>query len=217
MSPQFVKRYSKGNKNDPNATAAICEAVTRPSMRFVPVKSKVQQEVQALYRVRERLLRSRTEPVNQVRGLLGEQGIVPARGIARLRRLLTELLAEPAAHGLCALFRDALVETAERLRFLDQRLGTYDLRIERVFADDERCLRYLRTLLIHGARSALCRVERRRDPRSRWASRLKLKRGFNVAAVALVNKNARIIWRCSRAAIVTAPRTNPTSRLNKCT
>jgi transposase len=54
--------------------------------------------------------------------------------------------------------------------------------------------RYLRTLLIHGARSALCRVERRRDRRSIWASRLKLARGFNVAAVALANKNARIIW-----------------------
>jgi transposase len=54
--------------------------------------------------------------------------------------------------------------------------------------------RYLRTLLIHGARSALCRVERRRDQRSIWASRLKLARGFNVAAVALANKNSRIIW-----------------------
>jgi transposase len=54
--------------------------------------------------------------------------------------------------------------------------------------------RYLRTLLIHGARSALCRVDRRHDGRSLWASRLKLKHGFNVAAVALANKNARVIW-----------------------
>ena len=54
--------------------------------------------------------------------------------------------------------------------------------------------RYLRTLLIHGARSALCRVERRTDRRSVWASRLKLKRGFNVTGVALANKNARVIW-----------------------
>jgi transposase len=148
---------------------------------------------------------------------------------------------------------ETLVEIAERLRFFDERVHAYDLRIERVFADDERFRRlakvegvgplvatamvsamgnagefksgrelaawlglvprqhssgnrnvllviskrrdrYLRTLLIHGARSALCRVDRRSDRRSLWASRLKLKRGFNVAAVALANKNARVIW-----------------------
>ena len=87
MSPQFVKPYRKGNKNDPNDAEAICEAVTRPSMRFVPIKSAAQQDVQALHRVREQLLKSRTALVNQVRGLLGEHGIVAPRGIACLRRL----------------------------------------------------------------------------------------------------------------------------------
>jgi len=60
MSPQFVAPYRKGNKNDPNDAEAICEAVTRPSMRFVPIKSEAQQDLQALHRVREQLLKSRT-------------------------------------------------------------------------------------------------------------------------------------------------------------
>ena len=97
MSPQFVKPYRKGNKNDPNDAEAICEAVTRPSMRFVPIKSAAQQDLQALHRVREQLLKSRTALVNQVRGLLGEHGIVAPRGIAHLRRLLVEILADPEA------------------------------------------------------------------------------------------------------------------------
>ena len=253
MSPQFARPYRKGNKIDPNDAAAICEALTRPSMRFVPAKSQAQQDIQALHRVREQLLKGRTALVNQARGLLGEYLIVTPGGIAKLRRLLVELVADPAARGLSGLMGETLVEIAERLRFIDQRIASYDLRIERVFADDERCQRlakvagvgpvvataivsvvsnarefksgrelsawlglvprqyssgnrnlllgiskrgdrYLRTLLIHGARAALCRVDRKSDWRSVWASRLKLKRGFNVAAVALANKNARVIW-----------------------
>jgi transposase len=91
--------YRKGNKNDPNDAEAICEAVTRPSMRFVPIKSEAQQDLQALHRVREQLLKSCTALVNQVRGLLGEHGMVAPRGIARLRRLMVEILAEPASRG----------------------------------------------------------------------------------------------------------------------
>ncbi len=60
MSPRFVKPYRKSDKNDANDAEAICEAVTRPSMRFVPIKSEAQHEVQALHRVREQLLKSRT-------------------------------------------------------------------------------------------------------------------------------------------------------------
>lgn len=253
MSPRLVKAYRKSDKNDANDAAAICEAVARPSMRFVPIKSAAQQDIQALHRVREQLLKSRTALVNQLRALLGEQGIIAPRGVARARRLLAETLTDPERHGLSGLFGEALIEMAERLRFFDDRIGTYDLRLERVFQHDERCQRlaavggvgplvatavvaavgnarefksgrelsawlglvprqhssgnrrvllgiskrgdrYLRTLLIHGARAALRCAERRRDQRSRWASRLKLRRGANVAAVALANKNARIIW-----------------------
>ena len=141
MSPQFVKPYLKGNKNDPNDAEAICEAVSRPSMRFVPIKSAAQQDVQALHRVREQLLKSRTALVNQVRGLLGEHGIIAPRGIAHLRRLLSELLADPESSGLSGLLGESLVEIAGRLRFFDERIGVYDLRIGRVFAHDERCQR----------------------------------------------------------------------------
>ncbi len=71
MSPRFVKPYRKSDKNDANDAEAICEAVTRASMRFVPIKSEAQHEVQALHRVREQLLKSRTALVNQVRGPSG--------------------------------------------------------------------------------------------------------------------------------------------------
>jgi transposase len=110
MSPQFVKPYRKGNKNDPNDAEAICEAVSRPSMRFVPIKSAAQQDLQALHRVREQLLKSRTALVNQVRGLLGEHGIIAPRGIAHLRRLLNEVLADPEGSGLSGLLSEALVD-----------------------------------------------------------------------------------------------------------
>ena len=253
MSPRFVKPYRKSDKNDANDAEAICEAVTRASMRFVPIKSEAQHEVQALHRVREQLLKSRTALVNQVRGLLAEHGIVAPLGIARARRLLLEILADPERHGLSGLFRETLQEMAERLRFFDERVAAYDDRIERVFKEDERCRRlakiegvgplvatavvaavgnasefksgrelsawlglvprqhssgnrsqlrgiskrgdrYLRTILIHGARAALRRADHKRDQRSRWAMRIKLARGYNKAAVALANKNARIIW-----------------------
>jgi transposase len=222
-------------------------------MRFVPIKSAAQHEVQALHRVREQLLKSRTALVNQARGLLAEHGIVAPQGIARARRLLLEILADPQRHGLSGLFRETLQEMAERLRFLDERVGAYDDRIERVFKQDERCRRlakiegvgpliatavvaavgnasefksgrelsawlglvprqhssgnrsqllgiskrgdrYLRTILIHGARAALRRADHKIDQRSRWAMRIKLARGYNKAAVAFANKNARIIW-----------------------
>lgn len=72
ISPQFVKPYIQGNKNDPNDAAGICEAVGRPHMRFVPIKSVDQQDMQALHRIRERQIKGRTALVNQIRGLLAE-------------------------------------------------------------------------------------------------------------------------------------------------
>src|ERR1700683_427811 len=86
ISPQFVTPYVKSNKNDRNDAEAICEAVGRPTMRFVPPKSPEQLAIQALHRIRQRLVRSRTRLVNQIRGILSEHGIVIARDIWRLRR-----------------------------------------------------------------------------------------------------------------------------------
>jgi transposase len=90
IAPQFVKPYVKGQKNDAQDAAAICEAVGRPEMRFVPQKSVEQQDLQALHRIRSRLIGSRTQLGNQIRGLLAEYGIIlplPARagGVMRNR------------------------------------------------------------------------------------------------------------------------------------
>src|SRR6188768_4590530 len=81
MSPQFVKPYVKTNKNDVADAEAICEAVSRPNMRFVPIKSVEQQAVLSLHRVRQGFVRARTAQGNQIRGLLGEFGLIMPKGI----------------------------------------------------------------------------------------------------------------------------------------
>src|SRR3979411_2311240 len=110
MSPQFVKPYRKNDKNDANDAEAICEAVTRPSMRFVPIKSEAQHDVQALHRVRAQLLKSRTALVRPSRVLLRDRAMVAPQGIARARRLLLEILADPGRHGLSGMFGETLQE-----------------------------------------------------------------------------------------------------------
>ena len=85
MAPQFVKPYVKANKNDMRDAEAIAEAVTRPTMRFVPTKEVAQQDIQALHRVRERLMGERTALVNEVHGLLHEYGIVMPKGVTKFR------------------------------------------------------------------------------------------------------------------------------------
>ena len=86
MAPQFVKPYVQGNKNDDRTMpSAICEAVSRPRMRFVPIKSVAHQDMQALHRIRERQIKMRTALVNQIRGLLSEYGIVMPKGVPQAR------------------------------------------------------------------------------------------------------------------------------------
>src|SRR5215207_1867436 len=92
MSPQFVNPYVKGNKNDSRDAEASCEAVSRPHRRFVPLKTGESQDMQAIHRMRRRLIKERTALVNQVRGLLAERGIVIAQGITRLRKQLPVLV-----------------------------------------------------------------------------------------------------------------------------
>jgi transposase len=98
ISPQFVKPYVQGNKNDYNDAAAICEAVSRPHMRFVPIKSVAQQDIQALHRIRERQIKLRTALVNQIRGLLSAYGIVMPTGVTQVRHKLPSIL-EDADNG----------------------------------------------------------------------------------------------------------------------
>ena len=94
VAPQFVKPYLKSQKNDANDAEAICEAVSRPSMRFVPSKSIEQQDLQALHRIRSRMIGSRTQLGNQIRGLLAEYGIVLPLHLSQVRRSLPRLIEE---------------------------------------------------------------------------------------------------------------------------
>src|ERR1700746_2802668 len=89
MPPSYVKAYVKRSKNDANDAAAICEAVTRPSMRFVPIKSAEQQSALMLHRTRDLLIRQRTQLINALRAHLAELGLVAAKGREGLQQLVT--------------------------------------------------------------------------------------------------------------------------------
>lgn len=125
MAPQFVKPYVKSNKSDRNDAAAICEAMSRPSMRFVTLKSIEQQDIQAVHRVRSELIKQRTAKANQIRGLVGEYGLVAPVGIHALRKALPCWL-EEADNGLSPRFRRLLAGLAEDLRHLDARIKVHD-------------------------------------------------------------------------------------------
>ena len=140
ISPQFVSPYVKSNKNDRNDAEAICEAVSRPSMRFVPQKSSEQLEIQAVHRIRQRLVSSRTRLVNQVRGLMAEHGIVVARDITRLRHALSQII-EGQGNGLSDMFRGLLNEMQEELAELDCRVKGFDKKIRTLFRSNELCQR----------------------------------------------------------------------------
>ena len=136
IAPQFVKPYVKGNKNDANDAEAICEAVSRPNMRFVPVKTVEQQDIQALHRIRQEQVRQRTALVNQIRGLLSEYGIVIALRVESLRKALPDIL-EDAENRLTADFRTLLKGLQEDLTHLDARIGTLDQAIKKLAQEHE--------------------------------------------------------------------------------
>lgn len=252
MSPQFVKPYVKSNKNDRNDAEAICEAVTRPNMRFVRPKSVEQQDIQSLHRIRSRLVGQRTALVNQIRGLLNEYGIILPQGIRHVRSRLPELL-EDGENALTTLGRELFAGLYEELRCIDERAADMERKIQSLFKHSELCRRiarvegigpitatalvatvgdagafrsgremaawlglvprqcstggrsrllgiskrgdrYLRTLLIHGARAAVRVADHKTDARSIWITKVKARRGNNIASVAVANKNVRIIW-----------------------
>ena len=136
IAPQFVKPYVKGNKNDANDAEAICEAVSRPNMRFVPVKTVEQQDIQALHRIRQEQVRQRTALVNQIRGLLSEYGIVISRRVESLRNALPDIL-EDAENRLTANFRILLKGLQEDLLHLDDRIGSQDQAIKKLSLEHE--------------------------------------------------------------------------------
>lgn len=124
MAPKFVAPYRKSDKNDGNDAEAVCEAVTRPNMRFVPVKSVEQQALLAIHRVRQGFVVERTAIINRLRGLLSEFGVVlPLRSVTVRRQ------AAQAAEALPELARRAIGDLLEQLRVLDERIDAYDSRI----------------------------------------------------------------------------------------
>lgn len=121
MPPQYVRAYVKRGKTDAADAEAICEAVTRPSMRFVPIKGVEQQAVLLLHRTRELLVRQRTMLINALRGHLAEFGIIVAQGVRNMTKLLA-ILADPTDQRLPPLARDVLGLLAEQLRAVEDRL-----------------------------------------------------------------------------------------------
>jgi transposase len=142
ISPQFVTPYRKGNKTDGNDAMAICEAVTRPDMRFIPIKTTEQQALLMVHRIRERLKSERTALINQVRGLLAEFGLVMPQGASALRRLLPGIL-EDAENELPPLARELFANLYQQLDFIDVQLQGYDQQIDAWAKNDSVCQRLL--------------------------------------------------------------------------
>jgi transposase len=128
IAAQFVIPYRKRGKNDANDAEAICEAVGRPNMHFVAIKSEAQQSVQMVHRARSLVVANRTAQVNQIRGLVGEFGIVVPKGVTRFRRELPSIL-EDAENGLPALARAVLAGLLDQFHGFDTQVTAYDRQI----------------------------------------------------------------------------------------
>jgi transposase len=144
MSPQFVKPYRKSDKNDRNDAEAICEAVRRPNMRFVAVKSVAQQDMQSAHRVREGLMSERTALINRIRGLLGEYGVTIPKEASNIRRHLPMLL-EDAENPLTVVARQLFARLYEDLRMVEQRVAETD-RLIRQLGSQHEVVRRLETI-----------------------------------------------------------------------
>lgn len=248
LPAQYVRPFVKTNKNDAADAEAICEAMMRPTMRFVPIKEEQQQEVLVMHRVRELLIRQRTQLINAIRGHLAEFGIVgPER--AHKIGLLTTIIEDETDASIAPLVRRALRLLVEQLREVKVKLVEIEQELAVVAREVDACRRlmtipgvgiitatalvasmrdpadfksgrhfaawlglvprqnstggvdtlggiskrgdgYLRKLLIHGSRS----VMRWRGRSWTWLARLRDRRPANVAAVAVANKTARIVW-----------------------
>lgn len=140
IPPQYVKPYVRGNKNDYNDARGIAEAVTRPSMPFVAIKTVEEQDMQAIHRLRSQCLRDRTALSNSTRGLLGEYGIIFPKGIAALRRKIPEIL-EDAENGLSLRFRNLLAQRYEQLCELDEHISFYEKELVLLSRQDDACQR----------------------------------------------------------------------------
>jgi transposase len=252
VAPQFVKPYIKSNKNDYRDAEAICEAITRPHMRFVHPKSREQQDLQALHRVRQGYLKRRTATVNQIRAFLLENGLTVPEGLCHLRRRLPDILRDETT-DLSGRMRSLLEELWQQVQHLDQKLKQLDDELDVLAAEHPLCQRlmsipgvahivatafiaqvgdastfrngrelaawfglvprqrttggkptllgiskrgdrYVRTLLVHGARAILRFAKDKPDPHSQWIQALRQRKKSPVVAVAVANKTVRIAW-----------------------
>lgn len=252
MSPEYVRPYVKAQKNDDRDAEAIAEAATRPTMRFVALKSEAQLDVQILHRVRDRLVGQRTALMNQLRSLLLERGITVAQGRRKLQDALAELLTGEAA-VVSPRIRHLLEDIREQWRLLDQRIAAFDDEFAEMARSDpaarrlatipgigvlnatalvaaigagetfargrdlaawlglvprqattggkpkllgitKRGSKYLRKLLIQGARAAMPSLARTTTPLGEWLRGLLARAHGNAVVVALASKLARITW-----------------------
>jgi transposase len=144
MAPQFVKPYVKSNKNDTVDAEAIAEAVMRPTMRFVPIKGIEQQDLQSLHRARERVVKARTALVNEIRGLLGEYGIVLPQSVAKFRHTFLPTL-EAERTKFTALSHALFEQLYDEFCVLEKRLAYYNEKLEAIGEAHPVCQR-LRTV-----------------------------------------------------------------------
>jgi transposase len=138
INPRFVKPFVRGSKNDAVDAEAIFEAASRPTMRFVPVKTGEQQDLQSLHRVRERLIVQRTSLINHARGLLAEYGVVLPKGPWRFREQAPLAIAEADLSGLA---RELFADLLDQLRDVEARLSKLDARIVAICREHEACRR----------------------------------------------------------------------------
>jgi len=251
LPPQYVKAYVKRNKNDAADAEAICEAMSRPTMRFVPVKTAEQQAVLMLAGIREALIRRRTQLTNMIRGYAAEFGLIAARGLDKIEPLLGRIAAEETLPALAKELFTALGSEYDRLRLelraiesklmawhrhneLSRRLaeipgiGPIGASLAVMKVPDPQAFRCgrdfsawigltpkdhstagktrlgvitragdetLRSVLVSGAMAEIKQVGRAKKPRSPWLVELLRRKEPKLVAVALANKNARVMWK----------------------
>jgi transposase len=249
---QFVKPFVKSNKNDFIDAEAIAEAVDRRNMRFVPIKTDDQLDLQALHRVRDRLMVRRTSVINQLRAFLLERGMVFAKSPVQLREAIPEVL-ESANENLTPRIRNLVAMLWSEWKHMELQIQEMNDEIERIASSDAACRRlrqipgigplvataivasigngaafhkgrefaawmgllpkqhstggkaklygiskrgnrYLRKILVHGARAVVLRSKRDRIAMGSWMTSTERRAPRNVLIVAMANKLARIAW-----------------------
>ena len=253
MSPEYVRPYVKAQKNDDRDAEAIAEAATRPTMRFVELKSESQLDVQTLHRARDRLVGERTALINQLRAVLLERGVTIPQGRRKLEQHLDAMMASDDDHSLSPRVRRLIDDMRAEWLELDRRIAAFDNEFAAYARSDadarrlatipgigvlnatallaaigdgqtfargrdlaawlglvprqvttggkprlvgitKRGNKYLRKLLIHGARAALPSLATSATPLGGWLRALMQRVHKNAAVVALANKLARIVW-----------------------